>query len=144
MNREHIRADVVATARRFGHWNPQESGRLERIVTRADLAEAVQGLLAVFTQPSESRSVSDEQELAGKLLEVLPALPPESVPLDATLRAALPNYDRSVEQFPCYLARVHGSSLVMDRLSALLQEQLTDYQRAAAETMVWWLQGRVR
>ena len=144
MNREHIRADVVETARRFGYRNPQEGKRLERIVTRTELPEAVHGLLAVFTEPTGSSSVSNEQELAGRLLAVLPALPAESVPLDAVLRAALPHYDRSVEQFPCYLARVHGDSQVIERLDALLQEHLTDGQRAAAETMAWWLRRRVR
>lgn len=144
MNREHIRADVVETARRFGDRNPQESKRLERIISRADLPEAVHGLLAVFTEPTEPHSVSNEQELAGKLLAALPALPAEIVPLDAVLRAALPHYDRSVEQFPRYLARVHGDSVVIGRLDALLREQLTDGQRAAAETMAWWLRGRVR
>lgn len=143
MNREHIRADVVETARRFGDRNPQESKRLARIISRADPLEAVHGLIAVFTEPTKSRNVSDEQELAGKLLAVLPALPAESVPLDAVLRAALLHYDRSVEEFPRYLARMHGDSLVIERLEALLREQLTAGQRAAAETMAWWLRGRV-
>jgi len=142
MNREQIRADVVKTARRFGDRNPQESKRLERVIARADLPEAVYGLLSVFTEPTESPGVPTEQELAGKLLAVLPALPAESVPLDPILRAALPHYDRSVEQFPRYLAQVHGASLVIERLDALLQEQLTQRQRTAAATMAWWLRGR--
>lgn len=102
MRREDIRADVIETARRFGDRNPQEFQRLTRLAARTDPKESVQGLLSVFSQPSMVESTATEQELAGKLLAALPAIPPSDLPLQAFLRSTLQNYDRSVEQLPRY------------------------------------------
>jgi hypothetical protein len=142
MRREDIRADVIETAKRFGDRNPQEFQRLARLAARIDPTESVQGLLSVFAQPSVGGSTATEQELAGKVLAALPAIPPSNLPLEAFLRSALQNYDRSVEQLPRYLALVHGEQVVQDELARLLEQALSEREKAAAETMAWWLRGR--
>jgi hypothetical protein len=139
MHREQIRAAVVNSAHRYGDRNPQQFEQLERLVKRSDLAEAVHGLLSVFMVQSEARLRSAQQELAGKLLDVLPALAPADVPLNATLAAVLPNYDLSVEQLPRYLARVHGDRAVIERLAEVRRESLPPDHESAAKTMTWWL-----
>jgi len=142
MQRKDIRADVIETARRFGDRNPQEMQRLTRLAARADAVKTALGLLSIFTEPSVAGSAATEQELAGKVLATLPAISPLDLPLDSFLRAALSRYDRSVEQLPRYLALVHGDDAVQNALSGLLGKTLTARERAAAETMAWWLRGR--
>lgn len=142
MRREDIRAEVIETARRFGDRNPQEFQRLTRLAARTVPKESVQGLLSVFSQPSVGGSTATEQELAGKVLAALPAISPSDLPLEPFLRSTLQNYDRSVEQLPRYLALVHGEQAVQGELAGLLEQALSERERAAAETMAWWLRGR--
>ena len=99
-------------------------------------------MLSVFADPSAASDASTEQELAGKVLAALPAIPVSDLPLNTFLRAVLPNYDRSVEQLPRYLALAHGDQVVQDALTGLLEQSLSARERAAAETMAGWLRGR--
>ena len=139
MNRDDITILVTASASRFGDRNPQQ---LEQIVSRIGKAEEVeilQGLLKVFTHGEPAPLGSAAQEVAGRLLAELK--PKGSLELKSLLRAALPRYELSVEQFPQYLAVLCGSSAMLSAFQEIEHEPLSEAERRALQTMKFWLRN---
>ena len=62
--------------------------------------------------------------------------------LKATLRAALPRYELSVEQFPQYLAKACGVQTVLTKLGEFELEPLPPGEARALATMKFWLRNQ--
>ena len=139
MNRDDITILVTASASRFGDRNPQQLEQIASRIGKAEGAEVLQGLLKVFTDGEPAPLGSAAQEVSGRLLEELK--PTGTLELKSLLRAALPRYDLSVEQFPQYLAAICGLSAVLSVFQEIENELLTEVERRALQTMKFWLRN---
>jgi hypothetical protein len=140
MNRDAVTQLVCEIASRFGDSNPQQLRQLQERLAKVSPAEAAVGLLQVFTRGEPAPRGSQTQELAGRLLATLEPIAPQD--LKATIRAALPRYELSVEQFPQYLAKACGVQSVLATLSEFELEPLPPVEARALATMKFWLQGQ--
>ncbi len=139
MNRDDINILVTVSASRFGDRNPQQLEQIASRIGKAEEAEVQQGLLKVFTHGEPAPLGSAAQEVAGRLLaELKPKGPLE---LKSLLRAALPRYELSVEQFPQYLAALCGSSAMLSAFQDIEHELLSEAERRALQTMKFWLRN---
>jgi len=137
MNRDDITILVTTSASRFGDRNPQQFEQIASRIGKAEEAEVMQGLLTVFTHGEPAPLGSAAQEVAGRLLtELKPKAPLE---LKSLLRAALPRYELSVEQFPQYLASLCGSTAMHAAFQEIEYEPLSEVERRALQTMKFWL-----
>jgi len=136
MDRNEIRERVLASADRFGAGNQQQFRLLGSLLSKCQPAETSAALLSVFTDLPRDDKHFQRQELAGRLLEKMKPL--TSFDLEATARAALPNYNPSIEQLPYHFVRVHGLQAVLDTLEKIA---LTAEARelSCIKTMQWWL-----
>ena len=139
MNRDDITILVTASASRFGDRNSQQLEQIASRIGKAAEVEILQGLLKVFTHGEPAPIGSAAQEVAGRLLaELKPTGPLDLKPL---LRAALPRYELSVEQFPQYLAALCGSSAMFSAFQEFEHELLSEAERRALQTMKFWLRN---
>lgn len=141
MNRSTVTQLVRESAIRFGNSNPQQLKQLHERLRKIPPSEAVHGLLAVFTTCEPPPASSPIQELAGRLLIALEAVELEDV--KSVIRAALPRYELSVEQFPQYLAKACGATSIYAALGELEAEHQSPAETRAIETMKFWLRGSV-
>lgn len=139
MNATEIAALVVERASRFGEQNSQQFKQLCLRLEHMEQAEVARGLLQVFTEGSAPPEGSAAQELAGRLLGSL--RPKVDFNLLLVVRAALPRYELSVEQFPEYLRFLFGEEHVLLAINKLEHEQLSDYERRALHTIRFWVRG---
>jgi hypothetical protein len=137
MNHDAVALLIRQKASRFGDRDPQTRRLLVSKFEKVDPEEVRIGLVQVFTTGEPPPTSSAAQELAGHLLVELN--PVGEVDLDAVLRAALPRYELSVEQFPYFLAAACGKQAVLDALARIVTADLPQEQRRAAETMSFWL-----
>ncbi len=140
MNRDAVMQLVCEVASRFGDGNPQQLRQLHERLAKVSSGEAVLGLLQVFTHGEPSPRGSQAQELAGRLLATLEPIAPQD--LKATVRAALPRYELSVEQFPHYLAKACGVQSVLATLGEFELEPLPPAEARALATMKFWLRNQ--
>ncbi len=139
MNSVEIKALVTGRASRFGERNPQQYQQLVDRLGKADGREVANGLLRVFIDGRPPPGGSAAQEIAGALLMEL--TPKGDFDLTDMLRQALKRYELSVEQFPQYLAKTYGRSVVLDALSHVESENLTASEQRAVHTMRFWLKA---
>ena len=139
MNCDDITTLVTTCASRFGDRNLQQFEQIASRISKAGEAEVLQGLLKVFTHGEPAPLGSAAQELAGRLLAALE--PKGRLELKSLLRAALPRYELSVEQFPHYLAASCGSSAMLSALEELEHELVSEPERRALQTMKFWVRN---
>lgn len=139
METDEITALVTGSASRFGDRSPQQLKQLASRLRKAHEARVLQGLLKVFTHGEPAPVGSAAQELSGKLLAELRPIGP--LELKSVLRESLCRYERSVEQFPQYLAAACGSSAVLVALQELEHEPISELERRALQTMRFWLRN---
>ncbi len=102
-------------------------------------AEVARGLLQVFTEGSAPPEGSAAQELAGRLLVAL--CPKVDFDLRCVVRAALPRYELSVEQFPEYLRFLFGDEQVLSAINEIESEQVSEPERRALHTIRFWIRA---
>lgn len=129
---------VAESALRFGDRNPQQFRQLQSRLQKLDPGTVAIGLLKAFTEGEGPPGGSAVQELSGKLLAEI--RPVARFDLGATLRAALPRYELSVEQFPQYLRLTFGAAPLLQELTALEESNLSDQERRSLRAMLFWLQ----
>jgi hypothetical protein len=139
MNRAAVAQLVLESAARFGDGNPQQFRFLVSRFSKDDPLEVLSGLIQVFTVGPAAPEGSDAQELAGALLTHLK--PRGEIQLESVIRAALPRYELSVEQFPQFLAATAGTDKVLQVLNGLDSADLSTQEARARDTMLYWLQG---
>ncbi|MGK3959306.1 hypothetical protein WMF38_40455 [Sorangium sp. So ce118] len=115
--------------------NPQELQHLERLAADLPPDDRSRVLLRAFVAPPAHAYVA--QQYAGELLTRL--RPPCSGPLTNLLRSVLPNWDRSVEQLPWYLADVFGSKAIVESLDEI--DRCGTIDRAQTAAVRFWLKG---
>jgi uncharacterized protein (DUF1499 family) len=139
MNRDDITILVTESASRFGDRNRQQLEQIASRIGKAEEEEVLQGLLKVFTHGEPAPLGSAAQEVAGRLLKELK--PKGALELRSILRAALPRYELSVEQFPQYLAALCGSSAMHSAFQEIEIELQSEAERSALQTMKFWLRN---
>lgn len=130
-----VLARLYRAADRWPRINPQELQHLERLVAGLPPDERSCVLLRAFVAPPANVYLA--QQYAGELLARL--RPPCSIPLTDLLRSVLPNWNRSVEQLPWYLADVFGSKAIVESLDEI--DRCEGIDRAQTDAVRFWLKG---
>jgi hypothetical protein len=133
--RAGLLARLYRAAERWPRVNPQELQHLERLVAGLPPDDRADVLLQAFVAPPANAYLA--QQYAGELLTRL--RPPCPRPLTDLLRSVLPNWNRSVEQLPWYLADVFGSNAIVESLDEIDRRGTVDRVQTAA--VRFWLEG---
>ncbi len=98
-------------------------------------------LLSVFTTGElVEGSIADQTRAASMLLSLRPR---SATPLHDILRASLPRWNLSAEEFPIYLSEVYGRDALLGALGALESDpDLTAHAVRGIETFRFWLGAR--
>jgi hypothetical protein len=135
LDRFEIIERVHLTADKYGSSNPQQLKQLIYILGQASEREVFFGLFSFFYDVSLQKNEFERQKLAGTLLITLS--PKSPLKLDGSVYAAVSHWNQSIEELPCYLCKVFGSSEVISFLTDLIphcDEKLTK----SLKTMLFW------
>lgn len=109
--------------------------QLINILPKVDSEIVLEGVIQVFEVGNGSDRFSEDQEYAGKVLELINPKS-ERNPTEILLRV-LKNWDKSVEQFPFWLKNNYGIDKLTETFAGL---ELTQIERDKLKTIKWWLQ----
>lgn len=136
MNSNEIYEKVTASADRFGASNPQQFAFLSSVLAMCEQQQLAKALIDIFAGANSY----ERQELGGQLLAELQ--PHYAADVHTIIQSALGHWDRSVEQFPHYLASTYGADICNKCLREMLERELDENKRNELETMLWWIRNQ--
>lgn len=130
-----VREEILQSSEKSKVLGDLRIRQLINILPKIDSEIVLEGVIQVFEVGNGSDRFSEDQEFAGKVLELINPKS-ERNPKEILLRV-LKNWDKSVEQFPFWLKNNYG----IDKLTETFKElELTQIERGKLKTIKWWLQ----
>jgi hypothetical protein len=130
-----VREEILQSSEKSKVLGDLRIRQLINILPKIDSEIVLEGVIQVFEVRNGSDRFSEDQEFAGKVLELINPKSKRN-PKEILLRV-LKNWDKSVEQFPFWLKNNYG----IDKLTETFKElELTQIERDKLKTIKWWLQ----
>jgi hypothetical protein len=130
-----VREEILQSSEKSKVLGDLRIRQLINILPKIDSEIVLEGVIQVFEVRNGSDRFSEDQEFAGKVLELINPKSKRN-PKEILLRV-LKNWDKSVEQFPFWLK----NNYVIDKLTETFKElELTQIERDKLKTIKWWLQ----
>ena len=136
MNREEVSEIVCEYADVFGPTNRPERKKVEARLRYIDKIELFEGLYALFLLPDGLKTYARQQNAGVILYKLKPRVHLE---LKQRIRILLDTWNPSVEQLPFYLTEKCGTIRMLKVLDELKLEPLKERERAALDTLTYWV-----
>jgi hypothetical protein len=132
---EDVEQEILLSSDKFKELGDLRIRQLIHILPKVNSEIIVEGVIRVFEKGDRAVNYSEDQEFAGKVLQIIN--PKSQRDIKEILLRVLPNWDKSVEQFPFWLRENYG----MEKLKQSFAElELTAIEKDKLETIKWWLQ----
>lgn len=99
----------------------------------------VEALIQVFERNERLESIFLDQEIAGQILEA--RKPFTNTLPDKLIIRCLAGWNKSIEQFPFWLAENFGVKNILTALSAIENKGLSEIEKRNLAAMRWWIHG---
>lgn len=136
MDRQEVFELVATYADQFGPTNRPERKDIEKQLKSVEHSELFEGLFSLFLLENSPYSYIRQQN-AGVILYKLK--PKVHFDLKQRIKMCLATWDLSVEELPYYMAEKCGSSRVLQVIDELRSEELSEREKVALDTFVYWL-----
>ena len=114
----------------------QRFRQLHSLLPKVSSTIISEGIVMILEKPRPGIDYLD-QEFCGKILETIN--PTTVLELKSILKRTLEHWNKSVEQFPFWLAEKFGRSVLIETLEQLKNEGITPQEKDKAKTISWWL-----
>jgi DNA-binding transcriptional regulator GbsR (MarR family) len=134
MTADEVEHEILLSSDKFKELGDLRIRQFIKILPKANHEIVAEGVIRVFERGGGTDKYSQEQEFAGKVLEIIK--PKSRKEIKEVLLRVLKNWDKSVEQFPFWLRDNYGIEKLKETFAQL---ELTETEMDKLKTIKWWL-----